>query len=209
MTSQRRRYQSPLRAAQAETTRAAVLAAATRLFENRGWNGTSMRDIATAAHVSVETVYSAVGSKVELLRQALDVAVVGDDAPVALADRSEFRRLTDGDFTERAEAAAQILGAVRVRTARLRGVLAQAAGGDAQLTDMLANSHASERESVRQGAAAVAQRDVTDREVDALFGILSTEVFLLLTGTCGWDLPAYQAEMARLIRAVLAPDGAN
>ncbi len=104
---------------------------------------------------------------------------------------------------ERAEAAAQILIAIRLRTAKLRRVLDQAASGDPQLAEMLANTHASERESVRQGAVAVARRDVTDHEVDALFAVLSTEVFLLLTETRGWDLPTYHAQMVRLIRAIL------
>lgn len=209
MTAERRRYDSPLRAAQAESTRAAVLAAATRLFQEQGWNGTGMRDVARAAHVSIETVYSGFGSKAELLKQAIDVAVVGDIAPVPLADRDDFQRLAAGTVTERAEAAAQMLIAIRVRTARLRRVLDQAASGDPQLAEMLANTHASERESVRQGAVAVARRDVSDHDVDSLFGILSTEVFLLLTETRGWDLATYHAWAVRLIRTVLNLEGAN
>src|ERR1700712_4657992 len=123
---ERRRYESPLRAAQAQSTRAAVLAAATQLFEERGWNGTGMRDVAKAAQVSIETVYAGFGSKTELFRQALDVAVVGDDAPIPLADRDEFRRLFDGSTHERVEAAMDVMMAVRLRTARLRRVLNEA-----------------------------------------------------------------------------------
>lgn len=201
--SQRRRYESPLRAAQAESTRAAVLEAATSLFEERGWNGTGIRDVAKAAHVSVETVYAGFGSKAELFRQALDVAVVGDTAPIPLADREEFLRLIEGTAAERAEAAALVMIAVRLRTARLRRVLDQAASGDPQLREVLANTHVSERESVRQGAVAVARREVSDHDVDALFAVLSTEVFLLLTETRGWDLPTYQSWAVRLISTIL------
>jgi AcrR family transcriptional regulator len=189
----RRRYESPLRAAQAEQTRATVVAAATRLFIERGWSGTGVRDVARQAHVSVETVYANFGSKAELLRQALDVAVVGDAAPVPLADRDDFRRLGQGTATERAKAAGQLLAAMRQRIARLRRVLSQAAGSDPELSRLLADSLRMERESVRQAAVAIAQRPVPDEDVDALFAILSSEVFLLLTEARGWNVPMYQS----------------
>jgi AcrR family transcriptional regulator len=200
---QRRRYESPLRAAQAESTRAAVLAAATELFEERGWNGTGMRDVAKAAHVSVETVYAGFGSKTELFRQALDVAVVGDTAPVPLADREDFRRLVEGTAAVRVDAAVEIVIAIRLRTARLRRVLNEAATGDPQLREVLANTHDSEWESVRQATVAVARRDVSDQDVDTLFAVLSTEVFLLLTESRGWDLPTYRAWAAQISHTVL------
>jgi AcrR family transcriptional regulator len=205
----RRRYESPLRSAQAQRTRATVLAAATRLFEERGWNGTAMRDVAKAAHVSVETVYAGFGSKTALLKEALDVAVVGDVEPVPLAERDDFRRLAEGSAATRAAAAAQILVVIRQRTARLRRVLQQAASGDPQLRQVLAESLASERESVRQGALAVAQRDVSDEDVDALFAMLSTEVFLILTETRGWDVTAYESWAAQTVRSVLNIRGEN
>jgi AcrR family transcriptional regulator len=203
----RRRYESPLRAAQAERTRAIVIAAATRLFIERGWNGTGMRDVAKAAHVSIETVYANFGSKAELLKQALDVAVVGDVQPVALADRDHFRRLGEGPAAERAKATALFLVTMHQRTARLRRVLNQAAGGDSQLSQLLADSLADERESVRQGVAAVARRAVSDEDVDALFAILSTEVFLLLTEARGWSIPQYQSWVARTVCAILCLEG--
>ncbi len=55
-----------------------------------------MRDIATPAGVSVETVYAHFGSKIDLFNTVLDVAVVGDDDPVALVDRPEFAALSTG-----------------------------------------------------------------------------------------------------------------
>jgi AcrR family transcriptional regulator len=199
----RRRYESPLRAAQAGQTRTAVLAAATSLFIERGWNGTGMRDVARAAHVSVETVYANFGSKAELLKQAIDVAVVGDTAPVPLAERDYFRRLGEGSPAERAAATAVLLATLHQRTARLYRVLNQAAAGDPQLGQLLAGNLRDERESVRQGAIAVAGRAVPDEDVDALFAILGTQVFLLLTETRGWTVPMYQSWVARTLFMVL------
>jgi AcrR family transcriptional regulator len=198
---------SPLREAQTERTRSAVLDAAAQLFEERGWKGTGMRDIAATAGVAVETVYAKFGSKTELLKQALDIAVVGDTAPVPLAERSAFRRLNDGSAADRIHAATEMLVGVRQRTARMRRVLNQAAEGNSQLTALLADVYVSERESVRQASLLVARRDVSDHDVDALFAILSTEPFLLLTEVRGWSVTAYQAWTARMIRAVLRLKG--
>jgi AcrR family transcriptional regulator len=84
-----RPYRSPRRALQAQQTRAAVLVACRALFAERGW-ATGVRDIATAAEVSVETVYATLGGKVALLTAALDGAVAGDDDPVPLAERPTY-----------------------------------------------------------------------------------------------------------------------
>src|SRR5262245_9128883 len=143
----RRRYDSPLRAAQAERARAVILAAATRLFTERGWNGTGMRDVARAANVSIETVYRNFSSKAELLKQAIDVSVVGDTQLVPLADRDDFRQMGKGSAAERCEAIAQLLATIWARGARLHRVLSQAAAGDPQLSELLADSLRNERES--------------------------------------------------------------
>jgi len=68
--------------------RQAVLEAATARFSERGW-AASVRDTASTAGVSVETVYVHFGSKVDLLNRVMDVAVVGDHDPVALVDRAD------------------------------------------------------------------------------------------------------------------------
>lgn len=87
----KRRYRSPHRAAQAESTREAVLQAAGRLFVERGYIGTSVDAIAGAAGVSRATVFASGKSKPALLKAAYDVALVGDAAPVALPDRPQSK----------------------------------------------------------------------------------------------------------------------
>jgi len=83
----KRPYQSILRGAQAQSTREAVIAAAARLFAEDGYAATSIDAIAAAAGVSRATVFTSVGGKAKLLKTALDVAIVGDDEPIALPDR--------------------------------------------------------------------------------------------------------------------------
>ena len=70
-----RPYRSARRSAAAAATRAAVLDAALRLFEQRSYAGTAIADVAAAADVAVTTVYSSVGGKPQLL-----VALIQDAA---------------------------------------------------------------------------------------------------------------------------------
>src|SRR3954467_2644179 len=79
----KRAYRSPLREANARATRAAIVDAATRLFVERGYGATSIDAIAEAAGVSRATIFTSVGGKKALLKTAYDVALVGDDEPIA------------------------------------------------------------------------------------------------------------------------------
>ncbi len=87
-----RQYRSDLRDRQALQTRVTILAAAADLFVRQGFASTTMRDIASAAGVSVESVY-AQGTKSALLRACVDRALVDDDEEDPLADRAEFRAM--------------------------------------------------------------------------------------------------------------------
>ena len=83
-----RSYDSPLRREQASRTRAAVLEAARALFLDQGYAGTTIREVATSAGVSPETVYSVFGNKRAILSALLDVAIAGDDEPVPIIERA-------------------------------------------------------------------------------------------------------------------------
>ena len=68
-----RTYRSPRRAAQADETRLAIIAAARRLFAENGYAATGMTQIATAADVAVQTIYASVGSKRAILFGLLEL----------------------------------------------------------------------------------------------------------------------------------------
>src|SRR6476659_1581944 len=91
-----RRYESPIRARRAQETRASLMAAATRLFSTRGWAATGMRDVADEGAGATETVYSYFSSKRALLQAVIDVAVVGDEESLAVAERPEFAAMGTG-----------------------------------------------------------------------------------------------------------------
>lgn len=190
--STRRPYRSPRRAEQAAQNRAAVLAAAVELFSSRGWAGTGMRDVARAAGVAVETVYSSYRSKVDLLLAAVDVGVVGDAEPVALAARPEFTGLASGSPEQRAAAAARLSAAINERTAGLHLALEHAAAADAEAAAQMRELEERRRMTLEQGLALVAGRPVTPVERDGVWALTSVEMYRMLIDRSGWTVEQYR-----------------
>ena len=76
------------RRARSAHTEEVVVAAATRLFVERGYARTSITDVAEAAGVSERTVYVRFAGKAELLKRAIDVAAAGDTQGVPVSARA-------------------------------------------------------------------------------------------------------------------------
>ena len=181
-----RSYHSPLRRRQAAQTRAAVLDAATALFGELGWADTSMRHVAKAAGVSMETVYAVFGSKGDLLAAVMDVAVVGDDLPIPLAQRDVALVLGTGTRGERVTKAASMSAAISSRTCELVQALTQGSATDAFLAQRLCALDERRRGEIADYIKQVASRAPTRRELDEVWLLTSAEVFHLLVHRSGW-----------------------
>jgi AcrR family transcriptional regulator len=91
----KRSYDSQLRRERAEATRLAIVAAAGRLFAERGYAATSIEDIAEAAAVGRATVFTSVGGKPELLKEAYRLAVRGSaNANTPLGQQARSRKIS-------------------------------------------------------------------------------------------------------------------
>ena len=203
---ERRTYRSPRREQQARETREALLTAATTLFTTRGWAATGMRDIAREAGVATETIYTHFASKADLLQRAIDVAVVGDDQPVAVAERPEFAALGSGDRADRIAAAVRMVVDIQVRTAAFARVLREAAPTDETIAATLHATRERQRRDVDAGAALVMGRPPDATVRDGLWALLSPEVYLLLVEESDWSVERYAAWLAALVDATIPPD---
>ena len=96
----------------AEETQRAIVEAASALFAENGYHGTSIGRIAAAAGVAVQTIYNSVGSKRDLLSRVLDFAAAGDRAPVPVPQfmREDAEREPDPERRGRLRAMAEGLG---------------------------------------------------------------------------------------------------
>ena len=139
MSQPARRYVSEVRDEQARRTRRAVVTAARELFLAQGYAATTIDAIAEAAHVSRRTVFNAVGGKVALLKLALDWAIVGDDEPVALADRPAIKAIrAERDPRRALDLWVTMVVDIAARVAPIGEVLYVAADGDPEAAELLA-----------------------------------------------------------------------
>ena len=199
-----RRYHSPRRRMQAGQTREAVLEAAVRLFAERGWAGTGIRDVARAAAVSVETVYATFGSKAHLLKSALEVAIVGDDAPVPLADRPVYTAIATGRTTrDRVEATARMIATINERIYRLAAAIRQGATVDATLAAVRADLEGQRRRGIADIARLITGRDLDPGQVDELWVQSVDQVYALLADECGWSRARYESWLIDRIEEIL------
>ena len=204
----------PLRSAKAAATRAAIIAAAGRLFTEHGYLGTSVQLIADAAGVSRATVFNSVGGKAALLRAAYDVATVGDDEPVPLPRRPELLAIRAEPDPRRAiqmyAAAATKIGS---RLAGIYEAFRSAAGVDPEVRGMWEQIQA-ERLSGARGfvqiiaaKAASHPRPPADAAGDLIWVLIDTSLYHRLVIERGWSKQRFQNWLASTIQAQLLPPG--
>jgi AcrR family transcriptional regulator len=83
---QKRKYDSPTRRDQAEATRERIASAARRIFVERGWTGTRVRDVAAEAGVSEASVFAIHGNKAGLALALVDSVDFSADIPRLLSE---------------------------------------------------------------------------------------------------------------------------
>src|SRR5215207_10302330 len=129
-----RTYRSDRRTDQARRTRQRIIAAATAELLAHGYAGTTVRAVAQRAGVSTPMGEATFQAKPRLLKAAIDVAIAGDDEPVAMLDRKWTRlaraaRSADEFLT----VVAGVLGPAQGRSA---GLVLAALEGSARSTDL-------------------------------------------------------------------------
>jgi TetR/AcrR family transcriptional regulator, regulator of autoinduction and epiphytic fitness len=208
-----RPYRSTQRAEQARRTRERLLAAASETFLARGYAGTTMRAIAVAAGVSVPTVEQYFGTKVRLLRAAIDVAIAGDDDDVPILDRvwAEKALAADG-VDELLSIVADTIGSAQSRSAGLVLAVFEGAATDPAIAE-LAAAMISQRQStagwiIDRLASKAPLRGDLDRDdaVDTLWILMDPAVFDRLVRGRGWSVQRYQQWFARSARRLLVAD---
>lgn len=189
-----RRYDSPVREARARRTRAHVVATAGRLFAERGYAGTSVRQIAAAAGVSPETV-TQTGRKADLLLAAFRDGFAGD--PDALNLDALVGSAADLPVVI-ARVAAGVRDSLPIWRAFTTAAMADPAV--AAVRAELAVARRTEIVARLTGAGLPA----SDRLADAIGLLTSHEAYDHLTGVCGWPHEDYVTWAAASIQAQLA-----
>jgi AcrR family transcriptional regulator len=207
MTEGKRVYNSPLRAEQAQRTRAAVLDGATRCFLGKGYAATTMKDIAAQAGVSVQTVFGQ-GGKASLLLACVDRAVVGDDEERPLLQREVFvRPMEAADRAGKLAALRELVLNYVPQTVPMIQVFAAAAAGDAEIAEAWAEYErrrlADQRVLVSTFEPWLREGLSVDRAAEMGWGLFTHEPVANLMGVRGWSLEEYADFLVDAIERLL------
>lgn len=158
----------------------------------------------------MQTVYFHFGNKATLLKEALDVAAVGDDEPVALLDRPWFQEMTAEPDPARVIELWMVGGReIMERVAPLLAVVRGTVGTDPDLAAQWDVNEGQRRTAYRALADLLASRDALRRELtvedaaDLAFLISSAENYVLATHTLGWAPEHWQRTTAALLAQTL------
>jgi AcrR family transcriptional regulator len=206
----RRPYDSTGRQAQANRNRSSVLRAAHQLFLERGFAATTMPAIASAAGVSVQTVYKAFGNKPGLAKAVFDVAIAGDDEPVPMLQRASLGRVRDErDPRTRFHLYGEFLAEVAPRHVPVQLVIRDAAGSDPDARVVWAELQAERLRGMSLFARALHDDGHLRPGIsmsharDVLWTYNSAELFQLLVIERGWSPKRYGRWVADALIAAL------
>ena len=205
-----RPYRSRIRAEQAMRTRSRILGAAHRLFVEHGYPATTIRSIADGASVAVPTVELLFGTKSRLLTAVIDVAIAGDDEPVAVLDR---------DWATIARRQTSALGLLRVTAAVLRAAQQRSAGVilaayEAAASDPVVARLVEDQEQRRAVTAQWMVDGVSARSplrpgltvsdaTESIWLLMDPAVFVRLTRRRGWTPERYETWWAESVLRLL------
>jgi AcrR family transcriptional regulator len=178
------------RAARTRATRRRIVDAAADLFIEGGYGATTLEQIAARAGVAVQTVYFHFGNKRTVLKEAVDVAAVGDDEPVALLDRPWQDEVRAEPDPRRVVALWVANGrSIYERIGPIMAVVRDAAVTDPDMAAQWATNEAQRATAFRAFADLLDERGAlnrpVDEAVDVLCALVGPEVYGVLTGR-GW-----------------------
>ncbi|MHA3835791.1 TetR/AcrR family transcriptional regulator [Terrabacter sp. AAH1] len=202
-------YDNSARAQAARATRRRIIDTAGEILLREGYHAMSVSQLASSAGVSAQTVYNAVGGKAAVVKAVYDVMLAGDDAPVAMQDRAEFRAMSEAPDRESfVRAYAALCATIYERVGPLLGViLAQGAGGDSGLQVFVATID-DERRAGNTNALGALERahglpPALDRErfIDIVWAITGPEIYDRFVRRSGWSHRMYAAWLAEALVA--------
>jgi AcrR family transcriptional regulator len=194
-----RRYDSPRRRAQAQATRQAVLEAAQRLFERRGYAATSMPAIAEEAGVALKTIYVYFDSKAALVHALWDLRLGGEEAKLPVVEREWYRAvLQEPDPERKLRLVAAQARRVKTRSGTLLEIIRAAAPVDPEIAALWTSIEAKlldvQRaivEQLHRSGSLTVSLDVT-RAADILWTLNHPAVWQLMVAGRGWTGEEYE-----------------
>ena len=195
---------STLRERRAQLTRDEILRAARRLFAERGYASTSVREIAQAAGVSAQTVYDSVGSKQAVVAQLNDL--IDTEAGIggivrAAAESGDPREAVGGAGTGRTVDHRDCGDIIRA--------VVTGAAAEPELAAVLAEGHRRHVEGARRVVGLLQRLDGLDPSVEpdqaaeTLAALEDATFALMLRDAYGWSPERIETWITETSRTLL------
>ena len=191
-----------LRERRARLTRDEILQSARRLFAERGYARTSVRDIARAAGVSAQTVYDSVGSKQALVARLNDL--IDSEAGIAAIARAAAE---SADPREVAATQARVARSILEHCGDIVHALVTGAAAEPELAAVLEEGQRRHLEGARMVVDLLQRHEALRTEVEdpveTLAALADVRVALVLRESYGWSLDRVESWIADASRALL------
>jgi AcrR family transcriptional regulator len=200
-----RPYNSPQRQAQAAATRSSVIRAAHALFTANGYAATTVAEVASSAGVSIDTVYTSVGRKPELILAVIDALLGGSDS-----GQRDYVKSIREQPTAHAKIATYAAAVARLvpQVAPLQEALRTAGETDAACANAWRRLVDRRADNMRLFAAELrrtggVRADLTDAEVADLVWSTNAPEYWLLLKQRGWSPVRYERLLVDVWNRVL------
>jgi AcrR family transcriptional regulator len=191
-----------LRERRAQLTRDEILRAARRLFADRGYARTSVREIAKAAGVSAQTVYDSVGSKQALVSQLNDLIDIEAEIPALGRAAAE-----SDDPWEVAATSARVTRSILENCRDIIHALVTGAAAEPELASVLAEGQRRHLDGARRMVGLLHRLDALgpdpDEAAETLAAITDIRFALVLQESYGWSLDRLESWLTATSRTLL------
>jgi TetR/AcrR family transcriptional regulator of autoinduction and epiphytic fitness len=196
-------------------TRRRIVASAHTLFVVQGYASTTIQQIAERGDVAWQTVYSVFGTKAAILSAVFDIAVAGDDEPVAVLHRPFVQAIAEAPrAADKTRILARHLRGTAERTASVISVIESAATTDPEIAQLWTTLQDQRSRGMGIAAASFAEQGMLRSELDARH---AADILWFYTGPWayrafvtdrGWTLDEYEGWLAETLRTQLMRDEA-
>ena len=197
-----------------QATRRRIAEAASRLFTEDGYAGTTLQAIADAAGVHVQTIYQAFGNKVSVLAEAAAVLVAGpeEDSATPPPQRAWVIELfAEPDPTRQLTLYVRNMREVSERYMGLLDTMRVTAAADPDVGAFLAHAERGRYAGPQHIAAVLAQHSAlrpgltAERAADIMYAITTYDVFRSLMHDRGWTGDETESWLSATLAGLLLP----
>jgi AcrR family transcriptional regulator len=199
-----------LRARQAEATRGLIVQAAANVFEDNGYRGARIEDIAAAAGVAYPTVYKAFSNKRNLLAAAVQRAMTGGVEEQVQRQQWFTEQLAEPDARRQLRLVARNARRLNERAGRLLEVVRAAARADAEIDAIWRDINDDRLTRARKTANALARkaplRGTVAHTARTLWTLTLPELFGAQVHGGGVSAATYERWLGDVLVATILPD---